>query len=115
VPDWCEGLLLPGLGGETRDGRSIYALEAKANPKHAPLNTATVALIKDGYKLIHYRGYKGHEDAYELYDLANDPEEMDDLYPSAPAVAAEMEGELLARLEEANRTEGRHGSGQEAG
>jgi hypothetical protein len=78
-------------------------LEAKRNPKHAPLDKASVALIKGRYKLIRYFGYDGCEDQYELYDLLADPEEMRDRYASASSVAAVLRKELAATLQAANR------------
>jgi arylsulfatase len=104
IPDWCEGEILPPFGSnEASMERSIFAVEAKSNSKRAPLTKATVTLIKGQYKLIHYFGYDGYEDEYELYDLANDPEEMEDLYSSNRAVAADLQRELEEKLREVNR------------
>lgn len=104
IPDWCEGHVLPTFDDkEASSGRSIFALEAKRNPKHAPLTRGTVALVKDQYKLVHYFGYDGHEDEYELYDLVNDPEEMEDLYLSRKSVAADLQRGLGEKLREINQ------------
>ena len=105
IPDWCEGEVLPTFGGkEASSGRSIFSVEAKSNPKHAPLTKATMALIKDQYKLIHYFGYDGYENEYELYDLANDPDEMEDLYLSRRSIAADLQSELEEKLQKVNQT-----------
>jgi arylsulfatase A-like enzyme len=104
IPGWGEGELLPTLGGAAHAGRSIFTVEAKSNARQAPLTKATVSMIKDEYKLIHYRGYdQGYDNLYELYDLKNDPEELNDLYGSNPAIAAALQSELAAKLEEVNR------------
>ncbi len=104
VPGWCEGEVLPGFSSQAPDpNRSIYVVEAKQNPQRAPLAKATVAMIKGRYKLIHYLGYAGYEDEYELYDLEADPEEMEDLYAAQPAAAAELRAEMLGKLAEVNR------------
>ncbi|NVM26375.1 MAG: sulfatase-like hydrolase/transferase [Desulfobacterales bacterium] len=104
IPDWCEGEVLPTFGDkEASGGRSIFSVEACRTPKHAPLTKATAALIKDQYKLIHYFGYDGYENGYELYDLANDPEEMEDLYLSRKSVAADLQSELEEKLREVNQ------------
>jgi arylsulfatase A-like enzyme len=96
--------VLPTFGDkEAGSGRSIFSVEAKKNPKHAPLTKATAALIKDQYKLIHYFGYDGYENEYELYDLVNDPEEMEDLYSSRKSVAADLQSELEEKLWEVNQ------------
>ncbi len=104
IPAWCEGEVLPTFSGREPDPeRSIFSVEAKRNPKHAPLTIGTVALIKGHYKLIHYFGYEGYENAFELYDLANDPEELNDLYASEQPVAAALQAELLEKLSSVNQ------------
>jgi hypothetical protein len=104
IPDWCEGEVLPTFGGkEANGGRSVFSIEAKRNHKFAPLTTATVALVKDRHKLIHYFGYSGYNDEYELYDLENDPEEVENLYSSSKPLAAELRDELGEKLREVNR------------
>jgi arylsulfatase A-like enzyme len=103
IPDWCEGKVLPVSGAETGDEeRSVFSLEAKLNATHRPLSKATVALIRGPYKLIHYFGYDGYNDEYELYDLDNDPEELDDLYSTKRSIAADLRHDLLKKLEEEN-------------
>ena len=105
IPNWSEGEILPGFSPSPSDGeRSIYVMEAKQNAQRAPLKIGTFALFKGPYKLIHYRGYedyKGERD--ELYNLANDPEEMEDRFEAEKSLAMELEEELDARIEEANR------------
>jgi len=107
VPDWCEGQVLPGLGGEENSNRSIFVVEAKKSHAHSPLKKATTAIIKGQYKLVHYFGYRYYKDNYELYDLKEDPEELHNLYPSHP-VARELQAELEQRRAQAERpyTEG---------
>jgi len=84
IPEWCEGTVLPGMGGEVNAERDIFVVEAKKNPANLPLTKATTVLIKDNYKLIHYFGYKHYNDEYELYDLKNDPNEINNIFPSYP-------------------------------
>lgn len=104
IPAWSEGKLLPTLGGEPDAGRSVFTVEAKSNAKQAPLTIATVSMVKDQYKLIHYMGYAyGYDDFYELYKLNEDPEEVGNLYPSDPDFAAALEDELLSKIDEVNR------------
>lgn len=102
APDWSEGLALPGLGGVEIPDRSIYVVEAKANPSYKPLRKATVALIRGPYKLIHYMGYRYYRDNYEFYDLEKDPEELDNVYLSHPA-AKDLQAELDQKLAEVNQ------------
>ncbi len=112
IPDWCEGALLPGLGGEYDPQRATFSVEAKLNPAFAPLKVATIAMRKGPYKLIHYLGYSGQigqenyppqfADAYELYNLEEDLEEMNDLYSKETTIATQMKSELLDALHRAN-------------
>ena len=95
--------VLPTFGGQQAGGeRSIFSVEAKSNPKRAPLTKATVAMVKGRYKLIHYFGYDGYENEFELYDLVNDPEEMEDLYGSKRPIATDLQNELEEKLREVN-------------
>ncbi len=104
IPAWGEGELLPTFGGAAQTGRSIFTVEAKSNAKQAPLTKATISMIKDQYKVIYYRGYEaGYDNLYELYDLQNDPEELNDLNDSNSGIAAALQSELTAKLEEVNR------------
>ncbi|HEY9153125.1 MAG TPA: sulfatase-like hydrolase/transferase [Anaerolineales bacterium] len=99
VPNWSEGTLLPGLGGTYDPQRSTFSIDAKLNPAFAPFKIATIAMRKGAYKLIHYLGYGGeYEDAYELYNLERDIEEMNNLYASETAIALQMKAELLESL-----------------
>ncbi|MBL8102211.1 MAG: sulfatase-like hydrolase/transferase [Anaerolineales bacterium] len=97
IPTQTEGKLLPGLGGVEDFERSTFTVEAKRNPAYAPLTKATVAMRKGTYKLIYYTGYEA-QDSFELYDLAEDGEELRDLYPEAPEIAKKLREELLETL-----------------
>jgi arylsulfatase A-like enzyme len=102
IPDWCEGQVLPGLGGDETPDRSAYVVEAKKNPADQPLEKVTIALLKGQYKLIYYLGYRDYDDEYEFYDLQNDPDELENLYPSHP-IARELQVELDQKLQEVNQ------------
>lgn len=101
IPDTCEGRVLPGFGGEETNERSVFVVEAKKNPAYQPLDKASVAIIRGQYKLIQYLGYR-YKEGFEFYDLENDPEELDDLYDSHPAVK-DMQAELEDRLKQADQ------------
>ena len=101
--EWAAGRALPGLGGaENAPERDVFVVEAKANAAQQPLRKASLALIRWPYKLVHYLGYRYYSDNYELYDLQNDPEELQNLYPDHP-MAAELQAELDAAAAEADK------------
>ena len=104
---WAEGVVLPPFSGSyPGEGRNIYALEARKNRKHATLSIATTTLIKGQYKLMYFIGYEQLGDGgerIELYDIENDPEEMNDLYQSKKEIASELFNELKMKLAEVNK------------
>ncbi|MDO9303404.1 MAG: sulfatase-like hydrolase/transferase, partial [Anaerolineales bacterium] len=83
IPSWCDGKPLPSLGGAEDWERVTYTVEAKLNSAFEPLTKATIALQKGNQKLIYYTGYEA-EDSFELYDLSEDAEELENLYPAKP-------------------------------
>jgi arylsulfatase A-like enzyme len=103
-PDWAQGQILPTFGGpEAGSERSLFALEAKNNPKMAPLRIGSVVMIKNGHKIVRYFGFGSRRDGYELYDVQNDPEEMNDLYEQRQNLTQVMKTELDAKLQQVNR------------
>jgi len=101
IPVWAEGELLPGFGGVENPSRSIYTMDAKTNSAFTSLQKYSVSLTKDRYRLTHYQypGYMG----FEFYDLDKDPDELDDLFASSPAIALDMQTELMDKLVEVNK------------
>ncbi len=98
APQWGEGVLLPGFGaGPAQNEQSVFAVEAKSSSKEGPLKKLTVAMIKENYKLIYYRGYPKNP-APELFDLSNDLEELQDLAVTKPSVAADLQQEIETKL-----------------
>jgi len=105
-PDWCEGLALPGLGGDPDAARTVISMDAKRNSANRPLTNATYTLIRGDLKVIHYAGYDGrYLNHFEFYDLYNDPAELNDLAdkPNHARAFSEMRAELLAGIATANR------------
>lgn len=102
IPDWGEGAFLPELGGKEDYDRSTFSVEAKRVSAFGPLGIATVSMHKGGHKLIYYTGYEGM-DSFELYDLESDKEELEDLYPAQPAIAATLKEELLDSFSDGNK------------
>ena len=103
IPRWVEGRILPGFGGTEDTARSIFPMMAKDNAAFQPLTRATFAMIKGGHELLLYTGYPGHNDQYELYDLDEDPDELQNLFSRDITTASRMKEELLEAVNAANR------------
>src|SRR5215211_1214414 len=76
IPQWAEGRPMPGLGGSEDSERSIFPMMGKDNAAFQPITHASFVLLKGGYELLYYTGYRGHPDQYELYHLDEDPNEL---------------------------------------
>jgi arylsulfatase A-like enzyme len=104
IPDWAEGRVLPGLGGNAEEGRSVFSMDAKTNSSFGPLTNYSMSLTRDRHRLLYYC-YPGEAyQKYEFYDLETDPLEMKDLYSSSPSLALNMQDELLQKVEDVNKT-----------
>ena len=100
-PAWAEGQVLPGLGGVEESSRSIFTMDAKENSVFEKLTKFSLSLTKGPHRLTYYQ-YPNYQE-FEFYDLAHDPQEMDDLYASQPSEALLMQEELLDKLSDVNR------------
>jgi len=104
IPDWVEGKLLPGFGGTEDASRSIFPMVAKDNATFHPIEHATFTMIKAPYELFFFTGYGDHPDVFELYNLQEDPDELQDLFSKDITTASQMKDELLEAINTANRT-----------
>lgn len=106
IPDITEGVVLPTFGGDVSADRDVFGVEAKRNNAFAPLSVATLAVHRGPHKLVQYFGYKGlssGESYYELFDLENDPDELDNLYKTQTSLARDLQELLRLKLDEVNR------------
>jgi arylsulfatase A-like enzyme len=103
IPDWSEGIILPKLGGEVEEGRSIFSMDAKLNSSFGPLVNYSMSLTRNRHRLVSYSYPKDNYEKYEFYDLEADPQEMKDLYASNPSLAIEMQDELMQKVHEVNK------------
>jgi arylsulfatase A-like enzyme len=104
VPAWAEGEILPTfIQSLSKTDRKIFSLDAKTNNKFQPLTKGTLSMIQWPYKLIYNFGYEKMAVGFEMYNLEEDTEELNDLYQQMPEVAKPMKDVLLAKLNEVNR------------
>ncbi len=103
IPDWCEGEVLPGFGREVRDlqTRATFTVEAKYSSAFGTLPTISIAMRRGNFKMIYYKGYNDiadpyYEGVFEMYNLAEDPEELNDLVNVELSLARDMKDELLS-------------------
>ncbi len=106
IPDWCEGVILPPYQtAEYNSKRSVFALKTKQSLPDSKLTKGVYVIFKDNYKLIYYSGIdetKTYDPYFELYDINNDPEELNNLYSSNKPIAEDLLQELLSKREEAD-------------
>jgi arylsulfatase A-like enzyme len=100
IPAWAEGRLLPTLGGESDPQRVSFSVEAKGNSSFERLRKVSVAMYKGPYKITYYTS--SDYDFFELYNLEDDPEELNNLIDSQPGLAKDLQTELLQHLQNAN-------------
>jgi arylsulfatase A-like enzyme len=106
IPTWAEGKVLPGLddGTEYADvKRTIFSMVAKDNAAFQLITHGTFAIIKEQHELLLYTGYSGHADRWELYDLEEDPYELQNLFSEDINTASQMKEDLLEAINAANR------------
>ncbi|MBV5323307.1 hypothetical protein JZU51_00815, partial [bacterium] len=70
-----------------------------------PLSQASIVLVKGRYKLHYYFGYAEIDgsELVKLFDVQDDPGEMNDLSQSQKGIASEMLNELKASLAKAEK------------
>jgi arylsulfatase A-like enzyme len=103
IPPEIDGKILPELGGQPNADRSIFSIYSVGSSAFMPLNQFAIAMRKQNYKLIAYRGYKNVDREYELYDLEADPHEMNDIAGKDIKTLKKMQDEFLESLEQANK------------
>ncbi len=104
--DWTEGAVLPPFGDQDPDPeRNVYVVQAERSEQFGPLTTATLVIVKGDYKLMYFYGYKelgtGGE-RIELYNVKDDPQELNNLYEVEKEIGQELLSELKAKLKEMN-------------
>jgi len=102
---WTEGTVLPPFAPEeSGKDRSVYVVQPERSEQFGPLTTATVSVRKGDYKLTYYFGYAelAGRERIELYNIKDDPEELNDLYVVEKELGQELLDEVKRKLEEVN-------------
>jgi arylsulfatase A-like enzyme len=105
IPEWSEGQILPGFDGYVEDSqRQTYAMELKENSQFSDLTKGTFVLFRGDYKYIHYQGYAEKlDDKDEVYNLVNDPQELDNRVEAEKSLAKDLRQEMANQISEANQ------------
>jgi len=105
IPQWTEGTVLPPYQPAPED-QSVFALEAKTNQPTHPLTSASAMIIKGNYKLTKYFGYRylpKSDTLIELYDIKNDPEELEEISSIYPQITNRLLLSLEEKLQSADK------------
>jgi len=103
--DWSEGVALPPFGPDLLPDRPVFGVKGDKNGKHAPLEHASTFIMEGRHKLHYSYGLKntGEAELLRLFDLESDPEEMNDLHASQPALAQLLLDKLKAAIRESDK------------
>ena len=106
IPDGLEGQVLPPFSNKILSSdRNIYAVQSWHSTADKPMTEVTLVQIKGDYKLMYFTGYKELEgkERVELYNLAEDPEELNNLFSDRSSLGRTLLGELKSKLFEMNK------------
>ena len=101
IPDWAEGAPLPFSVDELKESNPLFAMNFQTNEQYAPLEIGTISMIHEGYKIMKLMGYSNLPDGQtliEIYDLANDPEELNNLANSDHPIVDQLRNMLDEKL-----------------
>jgi arylsulfatase A-like enzyme len=106
IPNWVEGVVLPPFAQKSPDlDRKLFAMNLRDSHPDAPLDIASLMLLKGKFKLTYYYGYgrlQEGDERVDLYDVETDPQELDNLYPAQRGIGADLLDELKVKLAEVN-------------
>jgi arylsulfatase A-like enzyme len=106
IPRYVEGQLLPPFQSNmSRGERSVFSMKPKDGESRTSLNSGAFSIFQGDYKLIYYSGIdetKTYDSYFELYNIINDPEELNNLYSSHKSIADSLFSELTTNMREAD-------------
>ncbi len=104
IPEWTEGRVLPPYSDNNNETeKGVFALEASDSIDTQPLNPASVMMVKGKYKITYYFGYQelgDHGPLFEVFDLQNDPEELNNIFTENSKICKDLKDELLEKIKE---------------
>ena len=106
APSWTDGIVMPPYAADTAGNeRNLYVMQSKETEGNAAIKEGTFILIKGQYKLMYFFGYETLEgqERVELYDVEQDPEELNNLYLTHQDIGKPMLDELKTKLEQMNK------------
>ncbi len=100
VPEWMEGRsLAPLIRGETLPPQPLFSMSLQTNPALGELITkGSIAVWEGDYKLVHLLD----DGKSILYNLKNDPDELNNLFEKEPEAGQRLLTILLDNLALAN-------------
>jgi arylsulfatase A-like enzyme len=101
IPDWVQGNVLPPFQAPASDDRPFLAFDGREFSPGDRIKKGTGMVQRWPYKLMYYWGYQNIPDLgvqLEMYDLENDPEELEELSKVKPEIAKELEAEIKAEM-----------------
>ena len=107
IPDWVEGQVLPPYNEDPNLApRQIFALQAKGIGKEDPIVKGTVMLVQGFQKMMYYFGYRELQDSAPLvehFDLEQDPQELNNLYPAGGSISSQLLETIQSKLDQVNK------------
>jgi choline-sulfatase len=104
IPEWVEGAVLPPFTKNHQD-RDIFVLDSRKTKVDSPITEGSTTILRGDHKLIYYEGYKELESTgsfVELYNLKNDPEEMNNIYNEQTKLGKDLLDVIKTKLKEEN-------------
>jgi len=100
IPNWAEGDILPPYASLPAD-RPIVTLRGRGIETGQPIHKGSVMQIRDTYKISYIFGFESDLEGgelIELYNLEDDPEELDNLASTRPDIVTDMLAEIKPQL-----------------
>ena len=106
-PAWSDGQALPGINAAPSYTEPQISSIQVDRIQNGVIKKAVATWIEDDYKLIWTFGYEPisqGEQILELYNLAADPQELENLYPGKKRIADELFAKLKSKFDTLERS-----------